>query len=71
MECYYCDSNMIWEGEHDVETDESCATGISSHWSCSKCPTSVVIVHKITNMECMAYWKGFDAGRKSQIKKGE
>tara|TARA_Y100000593_G_C4300416_1_gene333041 strand:+ start:95 stop:298 length:204 start_codon:yes stop_codon:yes gene_type:complete len=67
MNCNYCDTKLRWEGDNDVEGDSNCDPGVSTHYSCPECPTTVVVVHRISKVEQDAYIKGFEDGHKSKL----
>ena len=48
MNCYWCDTELIWGGDHDIEEDMSDYPEFSvmTNLSCSKCFSEVKILKK-------------------------
>ena len=47
MNCWHCNSELIWGGDHDFEDYGLEGQGIVSNLSCNKCPTSVEVYYNI------------------------
>ena len=46
MNCYYCNTELIWGGDHDIEpTEDNEDYDIVSNLSCPKCHTIVDVYH--------------------------
>jgi len=43
MNCWHCDNELIWGGDHDTEDDEE--YDIVSNLSCPKCHCHVAVYH--------------------------
>jgi len=41
MSCYYCDSQLIWGGDHDLEDNEDFS--MVTNLTCSECPTYIEV----------------------------
>ena len=46
MNCWHCNSEVIWGGDHDYEDYGLEGEGIVSNLSCPKCDTHVDVYHK-------------------------
>lgn len=47
MNCWHCNSELVWGGDHDFEDYGLEGQGIVSNLSCNKCPTSVEVYYNI------------------------
>lgn len=43
MNCYHCNTELIWGGDHDYEDHGIDADGIVTNLSCPNCPTTVFV----------------------------
>ena len=44
MNCWHCQTKLIWGGDHDIE-DENDTYSIVTNLSCPKCPSQVDVYH--------------------------
>jgi hypothetical protein len=51
MDCWHCDSELIWGGDHSYEDFGLDSDGIVSSLSCPKCPTTVEVYYSIDEEE--------------------
>ena len=47
MNCWHCNSELIWGGDHSFEDLDCEGDGIVSNLSCPKCPTTVEVYYSI------------------------
>ena len=43
MNCYNCDKQLIWGGDHDYENYDRPGEGIVTNLSCSSCDSFVLV----------------------------
>ena len=48
MNCWHCDTELIWGGDHSFEDYGLDDEGIVSNLSCPNCPTTVIVEFNIT-----------------------
>ena len=46
MNCWHCNTELIWGGDHDLESDESEEYDIVTNLSCPKCESFTEVYHK-------------------------
>ena len=46
MKCWVCDAELIWGGDHDLESDESEEYSIVTNLSCPNCESFTEVYHK-------------------------
>ena len=51
MECWHCNSNVIWGGDHDYEDYGLEGNGIVSNLSCSECKATYIVYLPIEKKE--------------------
>ena len=44
MDCWHCNSKLIWGGDHEIEPDES-DFSMETNLSCPECATFVLVYH--------------------------
>ena len=49
MNCWYCNTELIWGGDHDLDDYEDMDYDIITNLSCPKCESYVEVYHKIKN----------------------
>ena len=49
MDCWHCNAELIWGGDHDYEDYGLEGGGIVSNLSCSKCEASVEVYLPLSN----------------------
>ena len=49
MNCWYCNTELIWGGDHDYEDYGMEGEGIVSNLSCSECDAFVLVYYPIIN----------------------
>ena len=49
MNCWHCDTELIWGGDHDLDDYEDMDYDIITNLSCPKCESYVEVYHKIEN----------------------
>jgi len=42
MDCWNCETQLIWGGDHSFEDENLCGEGIVSNFSCPNCPATVM-----------------------------
>jgi len=47
MNCWHCNSQLIWGGDHTFEDHGLDADGIVSNLSCPNCPVEVLVYYNI------------------------
>jgi len=50
MNCWHCDTKLIWGGDDDIE-EEGLDYDMVTNLSCPKCNTFVLVYHTITEPE--------------------
>jgi hypothetical protein len=48
VNCWHCDTELIWGGDHSFEDYGLDDEGIVSNLSCPNCPTTVLVEFNIT-----------------------
>ncbi len=51
MNCYHCNTELIWGGDHDYEDHGIDTDGIVTNLSCPNCPTTVFVYTDIEEEE--------------------
>ena len=46
MNCWACNTELIWGGDHDVETMDSEEHSLLTNLSCPNCEALVLVYHK-------------------------
>ena len=49
MNCWHCNTELIWGGDHDIDEDEDMEYYIVTNLTCPKCEYYVEVYHKIEN----------------------
>ena len=49
MNCWHCNTELIWGGDHDNDEDEGKEYYIVTNLTCPKCESYVVVFHMIEN----------------------
>ena len=49
MNCWHCNTQLIWGGDHDVDEDEGIEYDIITNLTCPKRESYVEVYHKIKN----------------------
>ena len=49
MNCWHCNTELIWCGDHDIDEDEGMEYDIVTILNCPKCESYVEVYHKIEN----------------------
>ena len=49
MNCWHCNTELIWGGDHDLDDYEDMEYDIVTNLSCPKCESYVEVYHKIEN----------------------
>ena len=49
MNCWHCNTQLIWGGDHDIDEDEGMEYDIVTNLTCPKCESYVEGYHKIEN----------------------
>ena len=49
MNCWHCNTELIWGGDHDIDEDEDMEYDIITNLTCPKCESYVEVYHKIEN----------------------
>ena len=49
MNCWHCNTELIWGGDHDLDDYEDMDYDIVTNLSCPKCESYVEVYHKIEN----------------------
>ena len=49
MNCWHCNTELIWGGDHDIDDVEDMDYDIITNLSCPKCESYVEVYHKIKN----------------------
>lgn len=44
MKCWHCQSELIWQSDHDLEDLGWDRDGILTEFKCSKCPAEVTVI---------------------------
>ena len=47
MNCWHCNTELIWGGDHSFEDYGMEGEGIVSNLSCSNCPVKVLVYYNI------------------------
>ena len=47
MNCWHCDTELIWGGDHDIDEHEDMEYDIVTNLSCPTCGSYVEVYHKI------------------------
>ena len=51
MDCWHCNTELIWGGDHMYEDYGREGEGIVTNLSCSKCETFVLVYHDLNDKE--------------------
>ena len=46
MNCWHCNTELIWGGDHDIAEDESMEYDMVTNLTCPKCEAYVEVYHK-------------------------
>ena len=46
MNCWHCNTKLIWGGDHDIDEDESMEYDMVTNLTCPKCEAYVEVYHK-------------------------
>ena len=46
MNCWHCNTELIWGGDHDIDEDEGMEYDIVTNLTCPKCESYVEVYHK-------------------------
>ena len=57
MNCWHCNSKLIWGGDHSFEDYGIEGEGIVSNLSCNKCPVEVLVYYNIDEEGNYGYGK--------------
>ena len=49
MNCWHCQTKLIWGGDHDMEDDDD--YDIVTNLSCPKCNTHIDVFHSFENLK--------------------
>ena len=49
MNCWHCNTQLIWGGDHDLDDFEDTEYDIITNLTCPKCESYVEVYHKIEN----------------------
>ena len=49
MNCWHCNTELIWGGDHDIDEDEGMEYDIVTNLTCPKCESYVEGYHKSEN----------------------
>ena len=49
MNCWHCNTQLIWGGDHDIDEDEGMECDMVTNLTCPKCESYVEVYHKIEN----------------------
>ena len=47
MNCWHCNAELIWGGDHDLDDVEDMEYDIVTNLSCPRCESYVEVYHKI------------------------
>jgi hypothetical protein len=47
MNCWHCNTQLVWGGDHEFEDYGMEGEGIVSNLSCQKCPTFVLVYYDL------------------------
>ena len=46
MNCWHCNTELIWGGDHDIDEDDSMVYDMVTNLTCPKCESYVEVDHK-------------------------
>ena len=49
MNCWHCNTKLIWGGDHDIDDMEDMEYDMVTNLTCPKCESYVEVYHKIKN----------------------
>ena len=49
MNCWHCNTELIWGGDHDIDEDEGMEYDMVTNLTCPICKSYVEVYHKIEN----------------------
>ena len=49
MNCWHCNTELIWGGDHDIDDLEDSEYDMVTNLTCPKCESYVEVYHKIEN----------------------
>ena len=67
MNCWHCDTELIWGGDHDIEKDNE-NYNIVTNLSCPSCHAAVDVYHPSTKL--IKEYKDYEDYKATELKNG-